>query len=69
MCHSCGSLFDLGSGIQAGRELLGGLISGPSWTRAAARLTGLPDELEVGDLLELLEDPDDRPYVWDLDPD
>lgn len=57
VCHSCGAvtpwgrLRDLGVSI---REL-------------AAPLSGAPELLEPADLVELLEDPDARPYLWDLE--
>ena len=53
VCHSCGEMFPRWEGVLAWRELLEGL-------------TGRPDELELGDVIEFMEDLDDRPFwIWD----
>ena len=53
VCTRCGELFDRRSGVLAWRELMVGL-------------TGDPQELELGDVLEFIEDPDARPFwIWD----
>lgn len=54
VCHSCGEHFPRSYGIQAYRELM-------------EPLTGAPDQLELGDVVEFMEDPEDRPYwIWDI---
>lgn len=54
VCHSCGAPFHRDAGRAAWREI-------------ARPLTGDPDELEVGDVLAYMEDPDRRPYLWDME--
>lgn len=53
VCHSCGDVFSREDGL-----LAYALLSGSA--------TGTP-ELEPGDLLELQENPEHRPYLWDLE--
>ena len=57
VCHSCGTVYV--------PETLR-RIGGETFRQLAAPLTGAADQLEPGDVLTYLEDPDVRPYLWDL---
>ena len=58
VCHSCHSVFP----IEWLRRM-----SRFGFLELARPLTGDPELLEPGDVLELLEDADSRPYLWDLE--
>lgn len=55
VCTRCGEMFTPDQGRWAFRDLVAGL-------------TGSPALVEPGDVLTYLEDPDTRPYLWDLEP-
>ncbi|NIP95039.1 MAG: hypothetical protein GWO24_16965 [Akkermansiaceae bacterium] len=37
------------------------------WAELARPLTGQADQLEPGDVTTFLEDPDARPYLWEME--
>lgn len=65
VCSSCGEKFPESIGHKAWESLVHYPYMGwPEWVEG---LTGAPDELEPGDVVEFMEDPDDRPFwVWDI---